>query len=576
MRRPFAFLAAALAFAGSVSGARASDVRVNLVGAYAADFVQDEMRRDPIEADQRGVYAYGDQLPDLSAAGHAANLLALRTWRAKFAALQSPALALADAADLRAVLDRIDRELLADELLAPWKNEPRGYVGAIGAAVYLPLVRENETVPLRFGHIAARLPNIAALAAAAQANLDRPTRVATDTAAAQLRGTMAIYRNLPENARTAGAPAATQAAIAAALPAALASLEKLQAFLDGPLAARSDRDPRIGAAAYDRLFAVTVGTDVTPAELATRARERIAATRARMLAIAEPLYTGPAVAGDGDARTTAIVRSVLDSFAQKHATRAGFLDAIRADVASVTAFLERSHFVELPQPATLRVRETPAFAQGLAGASMSSAGPFAPLEPSYYNVDPFPPTWDDARVGSWLREYNDAVTQILTIHEALPGHYVQLRYANANPSVVRRMFGNGSFIEGWACWTEAAMLDAGYGAGDPALRLSQLKWRLREATNALIDIEYHRGSLTEDEAMRMMVDGALQERAEAQGKWNRLRLSHVQLTTYFAGLDAIERAQAAANLDDRETARRLLAMGSVEPRFIAPLLRAAP
>jgi uncharacterized protein (DUF885 family) len=149
---------------------------------------------------------------------------------------------------------------------------------------------------------------------------------------------------------------------------------------------------------------------------------------------------------------------------------------------------------------------------------------------------------------------------------------VQLRANNLNPSLVRRLFRNGSFTEGWACWTEGLMIEQGFRPDDAALRLTQLKWRLREATNALLDAEYHAGSLSHDDAIRLMVDGAFQESAEAEGKWHRLQLSHVQLATYYVGLDAIERARAASGLDAKTFAARLLAMGAVEPRAIAGLL----
>ena len=151
---------------------------------------------------------------------------------------------------------------------------------------------------------------------------------------------------------------------------------------------------------------------------------------------------------------------------------------------------------------------------------METSGPFdPPTEPSYFNVDPIPIDWSAARVASYFRENDDAGVHMLSIHEAVPGHYVQLRANNVNPSLVRRIFGNGSFIEGWACFTEGLMIEQGFRPDDSALKLTQLKWRLREATNALLDAEYHAGSLTHDEAIRLMVDGAFQEspRRKANG-----------------------------------------------------------
>ena len=541
----------------------------------AAAFIADEQRYEPVWADQLGVTTYSDVLPDRTAAGHAAEIAAMRAWRARFAAAPAAGDDANTATDRRTVLDTIDQTLIEDEMLAGWKHDPGTYAGDLGGALFLPAVRAGEPADARFDHIARRLALVPRFVDAAIANLVDATMPADRLASAQLAGTTAFVRGLANDDRAASAP--VRARVAAALPAALAALQRLQTFYDGPLRAKATRDPRIGRAAYGPLFRVTIGTDTTPEELDARARLRIAATRAAMLAVAEPLFAarfpGRTVTSTGDARVNEIVGAVLAERATHHATPATFLDAARAAVVETEAFLRASGAIALPEPETLQVRRTPAYEAGVNPASAETAGPYAPPDaPSYYNIDP--PSGDPARIESILREDDDDVVRMLTIHEAVPGHYVQGRYANRNASLVRRVLGNGSFVEGWAVWGEAFMLDQGFRAGDTGLRLAQLKWRLREATNALLDIEYHAGTLTHDEAIRMMVQDAFQENAEAENKWHRLQLSYVQLATYYAGLDAIERAQAAAGLDPRTFAKRLLLMGSVEPRAIPALLAA--
>jgi uncharacterized protein (DUF885 family) len=165
--------------------------------------------------------------------------------------------------------------------------------------------------------------------------------------------------------------------------------------------------------------------------------------------------------------------------------------------------------------------------------------------------------------------------QILSLHEAVPGHYVQFRYNALTPSLVRRVWPNGSFVEGWAVYTEGMMLDAGYGNGDPALRLFQLKWRLREYANAIIDAEYHAGTLTKEECSQQLRE-AFQEDSEIEIKWHRLQLSHDQLSSYFVGLDAIEQARHSYTGGVAQFNRALLDMGSVEPRFIGTLMSQSP
>jgi hypothetical protein len=121
----------------------------------------------------------------------------------------------------------------------------------------------------------------------------------------------------------------------------------------------------------------------------------------------------------------------------------------------------------------------PEFQRGNSTAYMNSPPPLDPKATGYYAVSPPPKDWEEARVQSYFEEYNRHMLQILTIHEAYPGHYVQFEYANRHPSLIRKVLGSGTYIEGWAVYTEKTLLDQGYGAGDLALRLTQLKFYLR-------------------------------------------------------------------------------------------------
>jgi len=144
-----------------------------------------------------------------------------------------------------------------------------------------------------------------------------------------------------------------------------------------------------------------------------------------------------------------------------------------------------------------------------------------------------------AQQASYLKEYNDYTLQILNIHEAVPGHYVQLVYSNKSPSLIKSIIGNGTMIEGWAVYTERMMLEEGYGDNSPELWLMYYKWFLRVVTNTILDYEIHNKNLSKAEGMKMMTELAFQESAEAEGKWNRATVSQVQLCSYFAGFNEI-------------------------------------
>jgi len=577
-----AFLAAPLpAFAQTASPSPFAAPSPAAFTALARDFIEESERRDPLFADAIGIHTYDDALDDYSAAGHRVRIAFLRDWRARIAAA-STALEPGDDADAHALLDTIDLELFEDGTLAPWRTDPTAYESAIGNAVYALTGRRYAPLDERLRHVAARLRRIPALVAAAKANLTRPTRTATLQAIDENAGNASLYASLPALAKTTSP--ATRAAITAALPGALASIRSLGAFLRADVLPRSDRNPRVGAAVYDRELALANGTAQTRDELAADARADFQRNRAEMLRLAIPFDRKffPDRAADETRSNAAdiVVRRVLDRLANDHPKRNAIFATAKRDVDEAQAFLTSHPVVPLPQPATLHVVPTPDFMAGFAGASLDPAGPFTPLAESFYYIDRIPDSWSPARVASYLRNNNDYEMRILSMHEAVPGHYVQFRYNAAVPSLVRRVFANGAFAEGWAVYIEGMMLDAGYGDNDPRLRLFQLKWRLREEANTLIDAAFHTGDLTEARCYDFLERQAYQEHAQALTKWHRLQLSHVQLTSYFVGLDAIRRAESAQRarlgsaFDVAKFNAALLAMGSVEPRYIETLLAA--
>jgi uncharacterized protein (DUF885 family) len=578
MSNPGLVRACAFAFAASsiLAGTVAAQTPSAAFNAQVKTFVDEYLALEPIYADSLGYPRFDDRLPDLTPAGHAKELAMLRAWRSRLIDGATPGDSLDVVADRRELIDTIDGQLFEDQTLDPFANDPQTYVEPLGDGVFLLMIRDSERPDVRFENIAKRLEHVPVLVNSAETNLAHPTKVATELAIDQTRGLLDMYtKDLPEAAKAASAP--VQADVDRALPAAVDALKRFLAFLEGPLLARSNRSPRVGAEVFDKLLVLDTGTDEKRETLVAKARANIASTRREMLRLAEPLdrdmFPGKVHAETGDARINAIVGEVFDKLGEQHPAPEAFVASARAYAEKITAFLERGTLVTLPTPGTLSVRETPPFQAGFSGASFQGPGPFALLAPSFYNVDPISKNAPAASVDSYLREYNDYGLQILTIHEALPGHYVQFRYGAQNPSLVRNVFGNGAYVEGWAVFAEGMMLDNGYGGGDPKLRLYQMRWRLREYTNAILDAEYHAGALEKPEAMHLMMDQAFQTKSEAEGKWRRLQLSHDQLSTYFAGLEAFTEARENANLTVAEFNRRVLEMGAVEPRFIQPLLK---
>ncbi|HEX2756290.1 MAG TPA: DUF885 family protein, partial [Candidatus Limnocylindrales bacterium] len=273
---------------------------------------------------------------------------------------------------------------------------------------------------------------------------------------------------------------------------------------------------------------------MTPDRIREQAEREFAAVRAEMIRIAReiaPDWLGdnPIPDDDGD-----VVRAVLDSVAIDHPKADELLDFCRAELARIETFCGEVDLVGLSKE-PLEIGWTPLFLRAFGGAMLSSPGPLERGQKAIFSITPIPADWTADQAESSLREDNARMLRLLTIHEAVPGHYLQGVYANRCPSIARALFGSGVFAEGWAVYVTQVMMDAGYGADDPALMLTHWKYYLRCVVNALIDVGIHTAGMTEDEAVSLMIDGAFQEEAEARAKYNRARLSSTQLSTYFVG-----------------------------------------
>jgi uncharacterized protein (DUF885 family) len=283
---------------------------------------------------------------------------------------------------------------------------------------------------------------------------------------------------------------------------------------------------------------------------------------------------------DDEAGRRLTTQKVLGAVAQEHGQPANLTRDVKQTVAKIKKFLAAGNVVRLPEPDRCRVIEMPEFQRGNSTAYMNSPPPLDPNATGYYAVSPPPKDWDAQRVKSYLEEYNRHMLQILTIHEAYPGHYVQFEYANRNPSLIRKVLDSGVFVEGWAVYGEQTLLDQGYGSGDLALRLTQLKFYLRAVANAILDHQMHCGAMTDEAALQFLTQRAFQSEGEARLKIIRAKQSSVQLSTYFVGRMALYRLrqQMQRELGERFDLARyheaVLANGAVPVKYLPELVRA--
>ncbi|HEX7224089.1 MAG TPA: DUF885 domain-containing protein [Candidatus Limnocylindria bacterium] len=502
-----------------------------------AAFFDGYFRRFPVQATNAGNHDHDDRWPDLTDAGIADALAWIGETRAQFDTLDADGLSRDEAIDRRVLLGELDAMRFELEELDELSWNPLTYGYLLGGGLFALLSRDYAPLAGRLASAAGRMEGLPAVLDAARANLTsgrgRPvSSFHVEKAIVTAPGVADLCRTALEMANDVDET--LRARVAAAAEPAIAAVDAYVAWLRDDLAPAATGDFRLGRDLYERKFQHALKATITPEELEQRAAAAYDEVRAEMLRIARELW--PSRIGDEPMPddTDLLTRRVLDAIAVEHPRADELLDYCRAEHERIEAFIRERDLIGLSD-APLQIIWTPPFLRAFGGAMLIPPGPLDSGLDSFFAITPPPESWSEEQVESMLREYNARSLRILTIHEAVPGHYLQLDWSNRSPSLPRAVFGSGVFAEGWAVYVTQVMMDVGYGADDPALLLAHWKYYLRAITNTLMDVRIHTGTMTESEAMVMMVDGGFQETSEASEKWSRARLSSTQLCEYFLG-----------------------------------------
>ena len=550
------------------------------------DFLHDLAAAHPSYATYLGDHSHDAEVDDLSAAGRSRDAAMLRRYQARLAAIQRAGLSRDDQVDAALLANELRYRLWSLETLQDWRWDPQGANEAISGSLYLLAARDFAPWPDRLRSATARMERIPAMYGQMRASLD-PARVPAIFAATvrdQNAGVLQIAEGMlaPHKGEL---PAADQARFDRALAGLKTAVADQQRWLDTALVPQAKGDFRLGAALYDRKLALALDTTLTRQELKARAVRAAADTRAQMYTLAQQVLAGragapPLPATPSAPQQQAAIEAALQLTYATAPARGEVIATTTAALKQATDFVRQHGLVTVPD-APVGVIEMPKFRQGVAVAYCDSPGPLERNLGTFVAVSPVPDSWSDTQATSFLREYNRYMIQDLAVHEAMPGHYLQLAHANAGGSSLRAVLMSGSFVEGWAVYAEGMMADAGY-LGDPLFKLTVLKMRLRSITNTLLDIGIHTEGMTEAQAMDLMMRGAFQQEREAAGKWTRARLSSTQLLSYFAGytehLDLRRAVQAreGARFDLKRYNDAVIAHGSPPVRYVRALMLNEP
>lgn len=435
--------------------------------------------------------------------------------------------------------DRLDAELLVRQAeLEAFEygtqdrpgRDPLFWTGIVGDATVFLLVRDDLPRAERLSRAAERAAQLPRLAKQARQALELgdPALIAPEIcgiAAGILRGSAKFYREgfprageLPE-LKTAGEKAAS-------------SLDELAAFLDG-LQKKAKGYPRLGKD-YAARFRLVTGVEEPVDRVLAQAEAALAAKRAEAAAYGRSVWKELMFGVDEPADDRELLRRLFERVAADHAADMDeFVADYRKLVPEALEFVRSKGLMTLPHPATLHIDRSPAYFVGQAVGGVYPAGPFAPEADTLFYLPTVPDSATPEEKAAFFRDFNHHFNVMITPHEMVPGHYVQLKWAARHPRKVRALFPDGVYVEGWGTFSERLLLDLGWGG--PLDRLAHLKKQLENIARTVVDIRVNTQDMSRDAVLRYVREQALQDEQFAGNMWVRAITSSPQLTFYWLG-----------------------------------------
>jgi uncharacterized protein (DUF885 family) len=551
--------------------------------ALSSRYLDEIIEHSPVTATAIGDHRADDRLDEVDDAARERFRNAYRAYRDTLSTIDRDALSRANQVDAEMLSNEVDSTLFALDTVEEWAWNPLYYVNVSGGSIYGLLSRDFAPLAERLDNAAARLEQLPRFLEQARGSLrpERVPKIHAETAIQQNPGIISVIDEMivPQLQQV---PDATRERLEAAIEVARDAVAVHQSWLEEELLPRAAGDFRIGAELYDQKLAYTLNSPLGRKEIRALAESDYELVRGQMYEVAREVYAGmhPLTAFPDDpdeAYKQAIVRAALEQAYRKLPPKDGIVEIATEFLEQASDFVIENNIVTMPDD-PVEIIVMPEFQRGVSLAYLDPPGPLDEGQKAFYAVAPLPDSWTEEQVESFLREYNLLSIQDLTIHEGVPGHYLQLALSNRYPSALRSVLWSGPFVEGWAVYAERVMIDEGYLDHDPLMKLINLKWYLGAVTNAIIDSAIHVDGMSRAEAMNLMIEGGFQEEREAAGKWIRAQLTSAQLSTYFVGYqehaamrEAVERAWG-----DEFTLRRYhdqaLSYGSPPVKFVRALM----
>ena len=578
MARKLATSLTVTASAGLASADSPEDLRF---AAFFKDYLEDELRSHPVFASNMGDHRYDHQIDDLSAKARATRSKVQRETLAKldsqfdYAKFSRP-----HQIDFEVFRHDLEEKIWTAENVRKFEDDPRTYSEYLSGSVYRLLAQSSLPKETNIRNAIARMRLLPEVIEVAERTLKHPPLPVLETGIKQHQGVISFYE---KGIYDMIGESPQRAVLEAAANELLIALRKHTLFLEGALRARASKEWRLGKEKFNLKLQFELNANTTADEVLAQAEAEFARVTNDLYVVARQLWStclpGETLPADDEGGRNETIAQVLATIGREHGKPEDLTRDVKATVDKLRAFIHDKDILRLPDPDRCEIMEMPEFRRGNSVAYIQAAPPLDPDNKTIYAISPPPANWSAERVESFLQEYNRHMLQILTIHEAYPGHYVQLEYHNREQSLVRRILRSGVFVEGWAVYTEQMMLDQGYGDGDLALRMTQLKFYLRAVANAILDHRMHCTAISDEEALDFLINRCFQAEGEARPKIIRAKQSSVQLSTYFVGRMALYQLrqeiqrEMGAQFDLGRYHEAVMAHGSLPVKHLGELVR---
>ena len=542
---------------------------------YKTQYLEGLWKLNPDWAGSLGYHKY-DSLLYVPNGGHLSNIISFdKSQLSLLGEIEIDKLAPADQIDYRLIKSQLNESQWEIDSLKAYQWDPSQY-NVCGNFAFI-LTEHYAPLAKRLKNFYEKMATVPAYYDEAKKQIKNPVVELTNLAIDQHLGGVSVFEaDFADSLKKANIPAAMQKQMLARAKASAAAVRDFAQWLKD-LKNPTPRSFRLGKQLYEQKFAYNIMSQYSARQIFDSAQVRKKYLHREMFKLSKQLWPKYFGKTPIPADTLLVIRRVIDTASVNHAKPEDFQSAIEQILPQLTAFVNDKQLLTLDPSKPLLVRKEPGYMAGVAGASCSSPGPYDKDGNTYFNVGSLA-GWTPERAESYLREYNHYMIQILCIHEAIPGHYVQLLYANKSPDLIKSVLGNGAMIEGWAVYGEQMMLDAGFGNNEPEMRLMWYKWNLRSVCNTIVDYSVHTGDMSRDEVVKMLTREAFQQQAEAENKWKRVSVTSVQLCSYYTGYKEITdlrqawKKKTGADYKLKDFNEKFLSYGSAPVKYIKELM----